>query len=61
MVDRTVKSTFSILHELLVKVESLIFPADVVILDCEVDFKLTIILGRLFVATGLALVEIEKW
>ena len=45
---------------MLVKVESFIFPADFVILDCEVDFEVPIILGRPFLATGRALVDIEK-
>ena len=37
MVDRTVKRHIGILHNMLVKVESFIFPADFVILDCEAD------------------------
>ena len=45
---------------MLVKVESFIFPADFVILDCEVDFEVPIILGRPFLATGRALVDTEK-
>ena len=38
MGDRTVKKPIGILHDVLVKVESFIFPADFVILDCEVNF-----------------------
>ena len=45
---------------MLVKVESFIFSDDFVILDCEVDFKVPIILGRPFLATGRALVDMEK-
>ena len=45
---------------MLVKVESFIFPADFVILDCEVYFELPIILGRPFLATGRALVDMDK-
>ena len=37
-----------ILNDMLVKVESFIFPADFVIFDCEVDFEFPIILGRSF-------------
>ena len=40
--------------------ESSIFPADFVILDYEVDFEVPIILGRPFLATGRALVDMEK-
>ena len=60
MADRTVKRPIGILHDVIVKVESFIFPADFVILDCEVDFEVPIILGRPFLAIGRALVEMEK-
>ena len=60
MADRTVKRPIGILHDVLVKVESFIFLADFVILDCEVDFEVPIILGRPFLATGRALVDMEK-
>ena len=53
MADRTIKRLIGILHDVLVKVESFIFPADFVFLDCEVDFEVPIILGRSFLATGL--------
>ena len=45
MADRTVKWPIEILHDLLVKVESFIFPADFVILDSEVDLKCLLSLG----------------
>ena len=60
MADRTVKSPIGILHDVLVKLESFIFPADFIILDCEVNFEVPIILGRPFLATGRALVDMEK-
>ena len=60
MADRTVKRLIGILQDVLVKVELFIFPADFVILDCEVDFEVPIILGRSFLATGRALVDMEK-
>ena len=60
MADRIVKQPIGILHDVLVKVESFIFPADFVILDCEVDFEVPIILGRPFLATSRALVDMEK-
>ena len=56
MADRTMKIPIGILHDVLVKVESFIFLEDFVILDCEVDFEVPIILGRPFLATGRALV-----
>ena len=54
------KRPIGILTDVLVKVESFIFSADFVILDCEVDFEVPIILGRPFLATGRALVDMEK-
>ena len=60
MADRTVKRPIGILHDVLVKVESFIFLEDFVILDCEFDFEVPIILGRPFLAIGRALVDMEK-
>ena len=45
MADWTVKLPIEILHDVLVNVESFIFPADFVILECEVDFKCLLFLG----------------
>ncbi|XP_060178128.1 uncharacterized protein LOC132608072 [Lycium barbarum] len=52
MADRTVKSPVSILYDVLMRVDRFIFLADFVILNCEVDFQVPIILGRPFLATG---------
>ena len=60
MADRTMKRPIGILHDVLVKVESFIFPVDFVILDCEVDFEVPIIVGRPLLSTGRALVDMEK-
>ena len=60
MADRIVKRPIGILHDVLVKVESFIFPTDFVILDCEVDFEVPIILGRPFLTIGRALIDMEK-
>ena len=60
MADQIVKRPIGILHDVLVKVELFIFPADFFILDCEVDFEVPIILGRPFLSTGRALVDMEK-
>ncbi|XP_049355216.1 uncharacterized protein LOC125819833 [Solanum verrucosum] len=51
MADRTVYRAIGVLQNVLVKVESFIFPAEFVILNCEVDFEVPIILGRPFFAT----------
>ncbi|XP_049369893.1 uncharacterized protein LOC125834784 [Solanum verrucosum] len=52
MADRSAKRPMGILCDVLIKVDTFIFQADFVILDCEVDFEVPIILGRPFIATG---------
>ncbi|XP_049368034.1 uncharacterized protein LOC125832895 [Solanum verrucosum] len=60
MADRSIKHHMGILYDILVKFDRLIFLADFVILDCEIDAEIPIILGRPFLATGRALVDIES-
>ncbi|XP_070003822.1 uncharacterized protein [Nicotiana sylvestris] len=59
MADRSMKWPLGIIDDVLVRVDKFILPADFVILDCEVDFEVPIILGRTFLATGKALVDVE--
>ncbi|XP_070055039.1 uncharacterized protein [Nicotiana tomentosiformis] len=59
MVDRTMKNPLGIIDDVLVRVDKFILPPDFVILDCEVDYEVPIILGRLFLATRKALVNME--
>ncbi|XP_070014297.1 uncharacterized protein [Nicotiana sylvestris] len=44
MVDRTMKRPLRVIEDVLVHVDKFILPADFVILDCEVDYELPIIL-----------------
>ena len=60
MDDRMVKSPICILHDVLVKVASFIFLDDFMILDCEADFEVPIILGSPFLAIGRSLIDMEK-
>lgn len=48
-----------ILNYVLVKVADFILPADFVVLDCEVYFEVPIILGRLLIATGRVIVDMD--
>lgn len=59
MEDRIVKKPVRIIYDVLVRVENFIFPANFIILDCEVDFNVQIILGRSFLAIGRALVNMK--
>ncbi|XP_015167586.1 uncharacterized protein [Solanum tuberosum] len=60
MADRFNKHPVGILYDILVKVDRFIFPADFVILDCEIDAEIPIILGRPYLAIERALVDIES-
>lgn len=57
MANRKMKKPWGISFDVIVRVENFIFPADFIILDCEVDNDMPIILGRLFMATGRAMVD----
>ncbi|XP_019255109.1 PREDICTED: uncharacterized protein LOC109233695 [Nicotiana attenuata] len=59
LTDRTVKRLTRILDDVLVQVGKFIFPADFVILDCQVDEDIPIIPGRPFLATGRELIDCE--
>ncbi|XP_049357794.1 uncharacterized protein LOC125822438 [Solanum verrucosum] len=60
MADRSIKDPVGILHDILVKVDWFIFSPDFVILDCEFDVEITIILGRPFLANGRAFVDVKR-
>ncbi|XP_070018215.1 uncharacterized protein [Nicotiana sylvestris] len=59
MADCTIKRPLGIIDNVFVCVDKLILPADFVILDCEVDYEVPIILGRFFLATVKGLVDVE--
>ena len=47
------------MEDVLVKVDKFIFPVDFVVLDTEEDANVPIILGRPFLATGRALIDVQ--
>ncbi|XP_070004553.1 uncharacterized protein [Nicotiana sylvestris] len=59
MADRTTKRPLGIIDDVLVHVDKFILLADFVILDCEVDYDVPIILGRPFLDMGKALVNVK--
>lgn len=60
LVDRSFAYPRGIMEDVLVKVEKFIFPADFLILDMEEDKNIPLILGRPFLATSKALIDIEN-
>ena len=60
MADRSLKIPEGVVENVLVKVGEFIFPADFVILDMEEEGHNSIILGRPFLATARAIIDVEK-
>ncbi|XP_062080342.1 uncharacterized protein LOC133785099 [Humulus lupulus] len=60
MTDRSVKHPCGVIEDVLVKVNKFIFLADFIILDMEEDENISINLGRPFLATGRALIDVDK-
>ncbi|XP_070055412.1 uncharacterized protein [Nicotiana tomentosiformis] len=59
MDDHTMKRPLGVMEDVLVRVDNFILPTDFVILDCEVDYEVPIILGRPFLDTRNDLVDFE--
>ncbi|XP_057747257.1 uncharacterized protein LOC130966461 [Arachis stenosperma] len=60
MADRSIKTPNGIVENLLVKIGEFIFPADFVVLDTEEEGSDSIILGRPFLYTARAIIDVEK-
>ncbi|XP_057739891.1 uncharacterized protein LOC130956995 [Arachis stenosperma] len=58
--DRTFKFPHGVVEDLLVKVGEFIFPANFVVLDMEEEANTSIILGRPFLATAGAIIDVHK-
>ena len=46
------------IEDVLAKIDKFIFPADFIFLDMEEDKEIPIILGRPFLATGMAMIYV---
>ena len=60
MADRTLAQPEGILEDVLIKVEKFIFPIDFVVIDIEEDKKVSLLLGRPFLATRATLIDVKK-
>ena len=60
LADRSLKHLRGVIEDVLVKVDKFIFPADFIVLDMEVDTEIPIILGRPFLATSRAMIDIQR-
>ena len=60
MADRSITYTRGIVEDVLVKVHKCIFPVDFIVLDMEKDHEVPLILGRPFLATGRAMIDVQQ-
>ena len=60
MAGRTLGQPEAILEDVLVKVGKFIFLVDFVVIDIEEDKQVPLLLGRPFLPTGAALIDVKK-
>ena len=60
MADRSMAQPEGILEDVLVKVGKFIFPVDFVVMQMEEDTQVPLLLGRPFLATEAALIDVQK-
>ena len=60
MADRSMAQPEGILEDVLVKVGKFIFPMDFMVMKMEEDNQVPLLLGRPFLATGAALIDVQK-
>ncbi|XP_050896177.1 uncharacterized protein LOC127102896 [Lathyrus oleraceus] len=59
LADSSLTQSVGILHNVLVHVDGLVFPVDFVVLDTKGDSRGSVILGRPFLVTGKAKIDVE--
>ncbi|PNX61938.1 hypothetical protein L195_g060910, partial [Trifolium pratense] len=59
LADRSITYPHGILQDVLVRCAEFVFPADFVILEMVEDVEVPLLLGRPFLATGRALIDVE--
>ena len=60
MADRSMVKPEGVLEDVLVTVGKFVFPVDFIVLDMEEDSQVPLLLGRPFLATGAALIDMQK-
>ena len=60
MADRSMAQPEGILEDVPVKVGKFVFPVDFVVMQMEEDTQVPLFLGRPFLATGAALIDVQK-
>ncbi|KAL2498198.1 Aspartic peptidase domain containing protein [Abeliophyllum distichum] len=60
LADRLIKYPRGVVEDVLIKVDKFFFLVDFIVLDIEDDRNMAVILGRPFLATSRALIDVEK-
>ena len=60
MADVTLAHPEGILEDVLIKMGKFVFPVDFVVINIEEDKQVPLLLGRPFLATGVALIDVKK-
>ena len=60
LADISLRHPRGVIEDVLVKVEKFIFPADFIVLDMKEDKEIPIILGRPFLATSRAMIDVQR-
>ena len=60
MADKSMVKPEGVLEDVLVTVGKFVFPVDFIILDMEADSQVPLLLGRPFLATGAARIDMQK-
>ena len=59
LADKSLKHLRGVIEDVLVKVDKFIFPTDFIVLDMEENREIPIILGKLFLATRRAMIDVQ--
>ena len=60
LVDHSITRPYGVIEDVLVKVKTLIFPADFVVIDIKEDANIPLILGRPFMSTASCIADMGK-
>ena len=60
MADGTLAHPEGILEDVLIKVKKFVFPVDFVVINMDEDKLVPLLLGRSFLSTGAALINVKK-
>ena len=59
LADRTIKHPYSIIEDVLVKVDKFLFPINFMVMDMNKDNEVLLILGRPFTKTAKIMIDVD--